>query len=272
MSLSETKCLIRKHRIFPNKVLGQNFIVDSSIFPRLAHYASLNMSDVVLDIGSGFGFLTRFLSSRCNRVIAIEKDNRIARVLHEQLNDVSNVQLIEGDVMKVNVPDFNKVVSIPPYDISSHLLLWLFNRQFDCAVLIFQKEFGERLSAQVGTENYSWMTVLAHYNAQVDVLDFIPRDMFFPQPEVDSIIVRLTKHVPVVFGTEGSILFQQMLRFLFASRNKKVANALTPFVKSVLKVPPEEVKEIVCSIPFREKRVRTLVPEEFGALANALLN
>lgn len=115
MSIPETKRLLRERRIFPNRLLGQNFMVGAPIFPLLSDYASLDKTDVVLDAGAGFGFLTCFLANKCKAVIAVEKDPRIVEALREQLRGTTNVTVIEGDVLKVALPEFNKVVSIPPY-------------------------------------------------------------------------------------------------------------------------------------------------------------
>jgi 16S rRNA (adenine1518-N6/adenine1519-N6)-dimethyltransferase len=271
MSLLDAERLVRKYGIHPNKLLGQNFMIDSTIFPLLADYASLKSDDVVLDVGAGFGFLTRFLCERCKQVIAIEKDCRVVIALKDQLSLAQNVQVLEGDVLKVDIPCFNKVVSIPPYQISSRLIMWLFEHAFQSAVFIFQEEFVHRISAQVGTDEYSWLTVFANFNARIQVLDAVPRTMFFPQPNVDSAIVRLEKKPQTIRRIINPKRFQQMLRFLFADRNKKVSNALFPFLKSVLHFQPEEAKKLISSLPFCERRVRTLQPENFGELANALV-
>ena len=97
MSLEETKQLLRTYRIFPTKFLGQNFMVESALFPKLCTYAALDYSDVVLDAGAGFGFLTRFLAGKCKAVVAVEKDLQVVKVLREQLKGLGNVTLIEGD-------------------------------------------------------------------------------------------------------------------------------------------------------------------------------
>ena len=97
MSISETKRLLRERRIVPNRLLGQNFMIEASIFPKLSDYASLGKVDVVLDAGAGFGFLTRFLSDKCSMVVAVEKDPRVATVLREQLRGLANVTVVEGD-------------------------------------------------------------------------------------------------------------------------------------------------------------------------------
>jgi 16S rRNA (adenine1518-N6/adenine1519-N6)-dimethyltransferase len=272
MSVSETKRLLRTFRIIPSRLLGQNFMVDASVFPKLSDYASLEKADVVLDAGAGFGFLTRFLADKCKSVCAVEKDPHVAAVLREQLRDLANVTVIEGDVLKASVPSFSKMVSIPPYQISSRLLLWLFDRGFDCAVLIFQKEFADRLMAAVGSEDYRWLTVTTFYSAEVQLLDAVPKSKFYPQPEVDSIIVRLTPWTAAPFEVKDEAFFRWMVRWLFTQRNKKLGNALMPFIKSTLDSTKEDAKKVACTIPFREKRVRELPPEAFGELANALIH
>ena len=271
MSLSEkTKFLLRRHRILPKKHLGQNFMIEPSIYYRLADYASLGRSDVVLDVGAGLGFLTRFLADRCKRVLAVESDSRLVKILRDQLKDLSNVEVIEGNVLKVSTPHFDTVVSIPPYHISSPLLLWLFSKRFDRGVLIFQKEFANRLVASVGSENYGWLTVVTYYYAEVELLEDVPKWMFYPQPEVDSIIMRLKPKKPLPFTLKNEVLFKRLVQTLFTQRNRKVRNAVLPFIKSTHATIAVNVVELADSLPLHDKRVRELAPEDFGALANAL--
>jgi 16S rRNA (adenine1518-N6/adenine1519-N6)-dimethyltransferase len=272
MSVSETKHLLRKHRIVPNKLMGQNFLVETSLFHKLITYASLDTTDVVLDAGAGFGFLTRFLADKCKMVVAVEKDLGVAAVLREQLKGLANVTVLEGDVLKVTVPSFNKVISIPPYYLSSRLVMWLFDRGFDCAVLILQREFASRLVAAVGSDAYGWLTIVTCRSAAVELLDAVPKSMFYPSPEVDSVIVRLTPWKALPFEVKDEAFFRRMVRWLFTQRNKKLSNALLPFIKSTFKLSAEDAGKLVCNIPFREKRVRELPPEVFGELANVLVH
>ena len=272
MSISETKRLLRERRIVPNRLLGQNFMIDASIFPSLGYYASLGKADVVLDAGAGFGFLSRFLANNCKAVIAVEKDLHIAEVLREQLRGVANVTVIEGDVLKATLPEFNKVVSIPPYYLSARLVTWLFERKVECAVLILQREFVGRLVAAVGSEDYGWLTVVACHSAEVELFDAVPNSLFYPPPEVDSVIVRLTPWKAVPFEVKNAAFFRRMARWLFTQRNKKLRNALVPFIKSTLNAPKEDAEKLACAFPFSDKRVRELSPKDFGVLANALAN
>jgi 16S rRNA (adenine1518-N6/adenine1519-N6)-dimethyltransferase len=270
MSVSETKRLLRISRIVPNRLLGQNFMVEPSIFPKLSDYASMGKADVVLDVGAGFGFLTRFLADKCSSVVAVEKDPQIAEVLREQLRGLDNVTIIEGDVLKVALPEFSKVVSIPPYCLSSRLVVWLLERRVKCAVLVLQREFADRLVAGVGSEDYGWLTVVACHGAEVELLDAVSKTMFYPQPEVDSVIVLLKPWKTAPFEVKDKAFFRRMVRWLFTQRNKKLSNALVPFIKSAFKVSKDEAEKRVCVVPFGERRARELSPKEFEVLANAL--
>ncbi len=268
--LEKTKHLLRINRITPNKLLGQNFLVDESVFQKLVENADLNLADVVLDVGAGFGFLTKFIAAKCGYVLAVEKDHLIASALREQLRQENNVCVIEGDVLNIDLPFFEKVVSAPPYKISSALLKWLFESRFKCAVLILQDEFANRLVAQPGTEDYGWMTVYSYYHAMVKLLDRLPRYMFYPEPAVDSVIVQLVPHRQPPFKVNDLELFSQMLKTVFAERNKKVLNAALLFAKNILNMSNEDAKFRLSNLLSCEKRVRTLAPEAFGELIDAL--
>jgi 16S rRNA (adenine1518-N6/adenine1519-N6)-dimethyltransferase len=225
----------------------------------------------VLDIGAGLGFLTRFLADRCRTVLAVETDKTIVRLLREQLADVSNVEVIEGDVLRIAVSPFDKVVSIPPYNVSSRLLLWLFGKHFDSAALIFQKEFADRLVASIGTEDYGWLTVLTYCYANVELLEKVPKSAFYPQPNIDSIITCLIprRHKPFLLKEEE--LFRRVVQSLFTQRNRKVRNAILPYLRSTLVLSKEAAAKSAETLPFHDKRVRELAPEDFGELANAVV-
>jgi len=267
--LQRAKHLLRLYGFFPKKRLGQNFTVDSGILQRLISYASLTDNDVVLEVGAGFGFLTKLLSRECKKVVAVEVDPTLVSFLRKHLHSLQNVELIEGDILKVSLPHFNKVVSTPPYSISSPLLFRLLENKFDFAVLILQKEFAERLAASVGTKAYGRLTVNIYYRADVELLDIVPRAMFYPSPDVDSMMVRLKPRAPP-FQVDHEETFFEVVRTLFTQRNKKVRNALIPFLRK-REMTKEDAVELADSTVYSEKRVRELAPQDFGILANELL-
>ena len=266
--LQKTRQLLRLYKFFPKKRLGQSFLIDSDLMQRLLSHASVNGADVVLEVGAGLGFLTRLLAQKCRKVIAVEIDSKLVKILKEQLRDLQNVELIEGDVLKVSIPSFNKVVSTPPYSISSPLLFWLLERGFDCAVLAFQKEFAERLSAPVDSKEYSRLTVSTYYRAEVELLGYVPKELFYPPPDVDSIVVRLKPRKPP-FSVANKELFFELVQTLFTQRNRKVRNSVVPFLQRQ-GFKREEALKIADSLLFHDKRVRELAPEDFGAIANEI--
>ena len=266
----DTLRTLARHRIFPKKRLGQNFVIDQSVFQAMINYADVGKDDIVLEVGTGLGFLTRLLSSKCKKVVTVEIDTKLIPILQEHLKDLGNVELVEGDVLTTDITVFDKVVSTPPYSISSPLLFWLFDRPFKLAVLAFQEEFARRLAAQVGSKDYSRLTVAIYYRADVELLDLIARDSFYPSPDVDSIMVRL-KPKPPPFKVKDERLFFQLVQTVFTQRNKKLRNAIMPFLARH-KMSKEQAQKLADSLTFHDKRVRELAPEDFGALTNEILD
>jgi 16S rRNA (adenine1518-N6/adenine1519-N6)-dimethyltransferase len=272
MSLEQIQRFLLTYNLRPNKLLGQNFMVETSYYPKLCSYATIEKSDVVLDAGAGFGFLTRFLADKCRAVVAVEKDPPVAMVLRKQLNGLDNVTVVEGDVLKVQLPPFNKVIAIPPYYLSTQLVMWLLEHPVDCAIMIVQKEFAQRLIAPVGSEEYSWLTVVTKQQAEAALLDDVPKDMFYPVPEVDSIMLSLRPLSIKPFEVKDKMVFVQLTKWLFTQRNKKLAKATAPFLRTHFKLDKQRAEQIASNLPFHDRRPRELTPEDFGAIADALLN
>ena len=265
----ETRKILRQYHIFPKKRLGQNFAVDDSLLQSMIAYADVRTDDVVLEVGAGLGFLTRLLSPRAMKVVAVEIDPKFTAILRKQLTTVSNVEVIEGDILTARIPHFGKVVSTPPYSISSPLLFWLMEKTFKLTVLAFQEEFARRLTATVGTKDYSRLTVATYYRVDAELLDHIPRRSFYPPPDVDSIIVRL-RPKPQPFRVKDERVFFELVQIVFTQRNKKLRNAVLPFLQKH-GVAREKAQTMADSLTFHDKRVRELAPEDFGALTNEIL-
>lgn len=265
----KTLGILRQHHIFPKKRLGQNFVVDDLVLQSMIAYADVKMDDVVLEVGAGLGFLTRLLSPRAKKVIAVEIDPKLTVILREQLSTLSKVELIEGDILTASIPHFDKVVSTPPYSISSPLLFWLIEKTFKLTVLAFQEEFARRLTATVGSKDYSRLTVATYYRVDAELLDHIPRSSFYPPPDVDSIIVRL-RPKPRPFRVKDERTFFELVQIAFTQRNKKLRNAILPFLHKH-GVTREKAQIMADSLTFHDKRVRELAPEDFGALTNEIL-
>jgi 16S rRNA (adenine1518-N6/adenine1519-N6)-dimethyltransferase len=264
-SNEKTKRLLRRYGIFPKKRLGQNFMTDESYLYDMVSYAALNKDDVVLEIGAGFGALTRVLSPLCGRVIATEVDHRIAEMFRVEAKGLDNVLLIESDVLEAEIPSFNKVVSNPPFSISSPILFWLLEQRFEWAILTFQKEFAKRLVATVGSRDYSRLTVETYYRAEAELLETVPKETFYPSPGVDACIVRLKPRETMPFHVRNEEMFHELVRMLFTQRNKKMRNAIVGLLGKF-----GRGREEADSLLFHDKRVRELAPEDFGVIANEL--
>ncbi len=205
-------------------------MVDESVRDRIIELASLSGSDTVLEIGAGKGALTVELAKRAGEVLAVEKDPKLLRILETALKPFDNVRLIPGDFLEVEVPRFNKVVSCPPYSISSKLIFRLLQLGFERAILVFQREFAERLVAKSGTERYGRLTVSLGRRAEARILGHVPRRAFRPIPKVDSAIVEIVMRSSVRELDEG--LFQDLTRYLFSQRRRLARSVLRGYLSS----------------------------------------
>ncbi len=267
--LYQAKRLLRRYRAFPRKRLGQNFMVEQFYLNLLVDYANLDPDDVVLEIGAGLGFLTEILAKKADRVLAVEIDPRLVRILRKRFSGIENVEIIQGDILKTDIQGFNKVVSTPPYSISSHLLFWILEKPFKLAVLTFQKEFAARLNAPVGSDDYCRLRVMTYYKAWVELLDEVPKEAFYPPPEVDSVIVRIKPRENPPFKIENEEVFQNVVRTLFTQKNKKVRNAAVTYFREH-GLDKREAQRLAAELPFSEKKVRDLAPEDFGEITNEI--
>ena len=261
------KELLRSYGLKPRRRLGQHFLLDTGLMERLADHAELCSADTVLDIGAGLGFLTEVLARRSGRVLAVELDRGLVRLLRDRLASWPNVEVIEGDVLKVSLPRFNKAVSAPPYHIISKLIFWLLNRQeLELAVLVVQEELARRLVAEPGTDDYGRLTITASYRADVELLEPVSKDRFWPQPDVDSMAVKLVRRPPP-FKVENEALFLALVRGLFAHRNKLVRRALR-LALTALGMDEQEARALAANSPHADRRVRGLLPEEVAEITN----
>ena len=254
--LNETKRLLRYYKIIPKKRLGQNFLIDEDAIYKMIDYASISGEDVILEVGAGFGFITERIARDAGRVIAVEIDGRLVRALRRRLSAYNNIEILHGDVMRIDIPRFNKVISTPPYSISSPLHFWLLNREFKLAILSFQEEFARRLVAPVGSKDYGRLTIATYYRADVEILDVIPKEAFWPKPKVDSLIVRLRPKRPP-FKVKNEEIFFDVVRAIFTQRNRKIRN--------------DEMRRIANSLPFSNRRPRELSPEEIGLISDRVV-
>jgi 16S rRNA (adenine1518-N6/adenine1519-N6)-dimethyltransferase len=239
--------------------LGQHFLIDSSVAQREIAYAGITKNDVVLEIGPGKGIITCLLAEKAKQVIAIEIDRHLVEYLQTMLP--KNVTLICADALSVDfhsLPRFTKIVANLPFEISSPIMFKFLQSTFSVAVLIFQKDFAERLVASPGTKDYSRLTVGVSYKAQCRMLETVPRNCFSPQPKVDSSIVEIIPYQKPRFTVKDEQFFFELTKQLFNHRRKKIRYTIKSIYGNIEQ------------LPFLDQRVEELTPEQIGQLSDQL--
>ena len=226
-SLSKvTKSILNQNGIKLNKNLGQNYLIDKNKRDQIVDFGNISKEDVILEIGSGIGTLTIELAKKAERVIAIEQDTKICEILARRLKEekIDNVELINDDALKVDFPPFNKIISNLPYQISSPITFKFLDYDFDLAILMYQKEFADRMNGKVGTKDYSRLSAMLYFKCDVEKLTDVSCESFIPKPQIDSTVVKLTPKENKIPDDDFKT-YSKFTKALFQHRNKKIRNA-----------------------------------------------
>lgn len=217
--------------------LGQHFLYDPKIAAKMCEAANVGKGDIVLEIGPGKGLITKELSERAKRIIAVEEDEKLANALKGKW---PNVEIINGDILDIAFPYFDKIVSNIPFEISSPLLEKIFESR-KLAVLILQKEFSGRLVAKPGERDYSRLTVKCNYFCSVEKVSTLKPGAFKPAPKVTATIVKLTPKEPP-FKVDDE--FWDVVHVLFQHK-KKTVGAVLKWMPMKYKIPEELARKRV---------------------------
>lgn len=256
MNQNETSRLISSTGIVPKKSKGQNFLIDERVAERHIAFADIERNDSVLEVGPGFGILTERLIRDCDHVTAIELDEKLADHISTTFPEL---ELIRGDAMKVPFPRFDRFVSNLPYSISTPIIFKLLEHDFKKAVVMVQKEFAERMVADVGSVDYSRLTVNLFYRAECRILETVPASRFKPRPKVDSALVEIVpRRSP--FDVLDEETFFKVTEVTFNHRRKKIGTALKM----------HHMMNSGDTIPHMDARIETLRPAEIGEIADAV--
>jgi len=260
MRRNETSRLIGERNITPRKSKGQNFLIDDRVALRHIGFASVERDDKVLEVGPGLGMLTEKLLEVCDRVIAIELDDKLADYIEDTFGD--RLELIRGDALGMDWPPFDRFVSNLPYSISTPIIFKLLAHDFRKAVVMVQKEFAERMVANRGEVDYSRLTVNVYYRAECRILETVPASRFKPRPKVDSALVEIIpRQAPFTVKDEDT--FFKVVDAGFLHRRKKIRSALRTEGMTF----PDDAP-----IPFLDDRMEILSPEDIGILADAVFD
>ena len=257
MRPAEIKSVLNELQLVPTKGKGQNFLTDDDVARREVDFLGIEPGETVLEVGPGLGVLTRFLVEKADKVITVELDRKLAAYIQDRFG--AKVEMVQGDALEVELPSFDRFISNVPYSISSPLIFRLLEHEFKSAVIMVQKEFADRMVAAPDSDDYSRLTVSVYYRAQCERLEQVPRNKFWPEPEVDSTVLRLTPRPPP-FHVHDEKFFFRLVEKLFGQRRKKIGTVLkkSDFLR------PEQLD----GLPFLDDRVEALTPEQIGHLAN----
>lgn len=235
--INDIKPLLARHGFHFSKSMGQNFLIDASIPQAIAEAAEPDGSTGVLEIGPGIGPLTAQLAQRAGKVAAVELDEALLPVLRETMAGYSNVEIIPGDIMKLDLntlvrahlPGLRPIVCANlPYNITTPVLTRLIQSGlFSSITVMIQREVARRICAAPGTADYGAFTLFCQYHARCELLFEVPPDCFLPAPKVTSQVVRLSLLDEPPVRVEDEALLFQVIRASFAQRRKTLLNALS---------------------------------------------
>ena len=279
MNLSDintVRSLLQKNGFTFKKSLGQNFLINPDVCPAMAD-AACDKDTGVIEIGPGIGVLTAELSARAKRVIAIELDERLKKILPVTLSDCENVEVIYGDVLKTDLKaliaekfsDCKRVAVCAnlPYYITSPIVMSLLESKLpiDSITVMVQKEAAERLCAKVGTREAGAVSVAVSYYAEPEILFGVDKGSFMPPPKVDSAVIQLhiRENPPVAVNDESK--FFRLVKACFAQRRKTLVNT----VSNTAGIDKEIIKEALAQLNLSETvRGEKLTLEELAELSN----
>lgn len=281
MNLSqETKYLMNKYNITANKSYGQNFLIDENVVSGIVEKAEVSKKDLVIEIGPGLGTLTSFLLESAGKVICIELDTNMLKILNDRFNLYNNFELINDDVLKVNLQELIsknskfeniKVVANLPYYITTPIIMKLLEEKLNLTsiTVMVQKEVAERLTEKPGGKNTGSITYSINYYTEPETVLEVPKDCFIPSPKVDSSVIKLNvlKEPKIKVLDEG--LFFKVVKYAFLQKRKTLINSLSN--SGILN--KNEIESILNELNL-DLRVRAeqLTLEQFGEISDKLYN
>lgn len=272
------KEILTKYGFSFSKALGQNFLINPSVCPRMAEMGGAKEGVGVIEIGPGIGVLTYELAKRADKVVAIELDKRLLPMLDETLEEFENVKIINDDVLKI---DLHKLIENEfqgldvvvcanlPYYITSPVIMKLLEDRLPVKsiTVMVQKEAADRLCAELGTRQTGAVTVAVNYYAKAELLFKVSSGSFMPPPKVDSAVIRLDVYdEPVVKVDSEEILFK-VIKAAFAQRRKTLLNSLS----NSLYYSKEQILQALGDAEISQTaRAEQLKLEDFAAISNQL--
>lgn len=276
---SATKEIINKYSFAFQKKFGQNFLIDSNVLESIIRGAEITKDDFVLEIGPGIGTMTQYLCEAARQVVAVEIDKMLIPILEDTLSEYDNVEVINQDVLKVDIKSLAeeknngkpiKVVANLPYYITTPIIMGLFESgvPIDSITIMVQKEVADRMQTGPGSKDYGALSLAVQYYATAKVILNVSATCFMPRPNVDSAVIKLTRHKELTVNVADEELMFKIIRASFNQRRKTLVNGLKNSPE--LSFSKEQIVKAIEKIGKPETiRGEALTLEEFAELANA---
>lgn len=279
-SHSATMDLVKKHGFKFTKSLGQNFLIDDNIVDKIVAGAGIGPGDKIIEVGPGIGTLTREMASRAQNLMAVEIDKNLIPILEDTLGDYDNVKIVNEDIIKADIRgliDENlgggpvKLVANLPYYITTPIIMRFLEENINVTdiVVMVQKEVAERMNAQPGGKDFGALSVAVQYYCDTEIVAKVPRHLFVPQPNVDSIVIALRVRPERKYKVDDEDLYFKVVKAAFGQRRKTLINSIS----SMGNLAKDQVKEALEEAGIDPKRRgETLSLDEFAILSNVIGN
>ncbi len=283
-TVSRTKEILKKHGFTFKKSLGQNFLVDANVIHKVLDRAAIDEDTAVIEVGPGIGSLTEQIAKRAGKVVAYEIDQRLVPVLNDTLSPYDNVTIINEDILKADVGTmieedlgtFKEVVVVAnlPYYITTPILMNFLMKKLpiDRYYVMMQKEVGERISAEPGTKAYGSLSIAIDYYTDAKTVQNVPKAVFMPAPNVDSIIVEMKTRKEPKVAVDDEEKFFKLTRGAFVQRRKTILNNYLSLFEDG-KAYKIEINELLDDAGIEpRRRGESLSIEEFAGIYRKLIN
>ena len=281
--LEETKSIMKAYNIKANKSLGQNFLISTEVVEKIIESSELSKEDLVIEIGPGLGTLTKYLLDKSGKVICIELDTRMVKILNNRFTTKENFEIINDDVLKVDLNKMIKenkknkeiknvkIVANLPYYITTPIIMRLLEEKLDIQsiTVMIQKEVAERLIEIPGGKNTGAITHTVYYYCQSEKIMEVPNNSFIPEPEVTSEVIKMNlRKVPAVKIENPKVMFM-IIKSAFMQRRKTLLNALT---NTKVFISKKEGTEILKKLNLNENvRAEELSIQDFANITKCIM-
>ena len=281
--LEETRYIMKKYNIRANKSLGQNFLINNEVVENIVNSSDISKEDMVIEIGPGLGTLTKYLLEKAGKVLCVELDTKMIKILQDRFSLYDNFELINEDILKVNLNEIIienkkdgkiknvKIVANLPYYITTPIIMKLLEEKLDIKsiTVMIQKEVADRLIETPGGKNTGAITHTVYYYCESEKIMEVPNSSFIPEPEVTSEVIKLNLRDKTAVDIENTKVMFMIIKSAFMQRRKTLLNALT---NTKVFINKEEGIQILKELNLDENvRAEKLSIQDFANIAKIII-